>query len=533
MLAGWFVIAAFAAEPSAPTGRIDAVVVFPDRAEVTRVVEVPLVAGSNAITFRDLPPTIDEHTLAAAGDGVAGAKLTGIDVVSRELVEDRRARIVALEARIEQLADRVRERDDRVRAAQIELRFLEELRAAAAAQASAELLYADRTVEHARGIADLLRVRLPEVQAAARGAEIERRELQAQLDAARRELDTTRGGGQWARRDVTVTIDSPAAGEARVRLSYVLPGASWTPAYDVRASPDTGKADLTLHALVTQTSGEDWSEVSLVLSTARPALGVSPPALEPWWLTGGYTLVDAKPSSRAAAAPAAAPADEAYAEEAPPEAEPMAVAVATVETRAVATTFQVPNRSTVPGDGTRRKVRVADVPLDVELIHVAVPRLDASAWLVGRTTWTAAWPLLPGEVAAFTDGAFVGTSWLDLVGTGGELELPLGRDDGVSVEHTVVSDTTSRGDWLGRRTTERRWTWTVTNRRQVPVTVELRDVVPQSTEARWKVVPLADEPTRIEAGVWTYRRPLAPGAEATENFGWRVRYPRRAPPGGL
>ena len=46
----------------------------------------------------------------------------------------------------------------------------------------------------------------------------------------------------------------------------------------------TRKFVLSLNALLTQKSGEDWENVALKLSTARPGMGSLPPKLEPIWV---------------------------------------------------------------------------------------------------------------------------------------------------------------------------------------------------------------------------------------------------------
>lgn len=55
-----------------------------------------------------------------------------------------------------------------------------------------------------------------------------------------------------------------------LELSYVVPGARWAPAYQVKLSRDGAKAEIQLRAWIAQRSGEDWKGVKLRLSTASP-----------------------------------------------------------------------------------------------------------------------------------------------------------------------------------------------------------------------------------------------------------------------
>lgn len=58
---------------------------------------------------------------------------------------------------------------------------------------------------------------------------------------------------------------------AQLRLSYLLPGARWVPAYSIDFSDDFEQATLTMRAMVCQKTGEDWTSVPLTLSTANPS----------------------------------------------------------------------------------------------------------------------------------------------------------------------------------------------------------------------------------------------------------------------
>lgn len=66
----------------------------------------------------------------------------------------------------------------------------------------------------------------------------------------------------------------------RLTLSYLTPGATWSPTYEVWATPDGSQAELRLRALIAQATGEDWQGVKLSLSTATAAYVTELPALQ-------------------------------------------------------------------------------------------------------------------------------------------------------------------------------------------------------------------------------------------------------------
>jgi hypothetical protein len=73
-------------------------------------------------------------------------------------------------------------------------------------------------------------------------------------------------------------VESPR----RVRLSYQVPGARWFPSYELRVDGEDARAELVMTALVAQVTGEDWSGVSLSLSTADLHRRSDLPTLGAW-----------------------------------------------------------------------------------------------------------------------------------------------------------------------------------------------------------------------------------------------------------
>jgi hypothetical protein len=108
----------------------------------------------------------------------------------------------------------------------------------------------------------------------------EARELTTRLAETERELAAARDQARRAgrahladRQAVTKAVRIPLAGsasEVRLELDYEVPGARWAPTYAAHVDPTTGATVLHRRAVVAQATGEDWSHVTLALSTALP-----------------------------------------------------------------------------------------------------------------------------------------------------------------------------------------------------------------------------------------------------------------------
>ena len=116
----------------------------------------------------------------------------------------------------------------------------------------------------------------------------------AQLERQRAELDA-RGRALMGGGGLLVSTSLNTRGPAELRLTYEVTGPAWRPAYDVHLDPRTDQVTASLWAEVEQSTGEDWADVELTVSTAAPRAPLLPTL--PAWRIGERELF--VPASRA------------------------------------------------------------------------------------------------------------------------------------------------------------------------------------------------------------------------------------------
>ncbi len=79
-----------------------------------------------------------------------------------------------------------------------------------------------------------------------------------------------------------LTAQLAGNGPATVTLTYLVMNAQWTPTWDLQLQPDSNTVAISLGGLVAQSTGEDWTQSSLSLSTAIPSHAVTAPKLATW-----------------------------------------------------------------------------------------------------------------------------------------------------------------------------------------------------------------------------------------------------------
>src|SRR6185295_6357223 len=164
------------------------------------------------------------------------------------------------------------------------------------------LAFRNRSPEDQGALYDFIVARETTLQTEILALSRRRRDLARELDRLRRELaklQSARPRQRWA---ALVEVEVLSAGELEIELTYVVQTARWTPLYDLRLNG--GELEVTYLAEVAQGTGEDWIGVSLTLSTARPALALVIPELDPWYV-GPRPAPTPQPKMMAAAAPQA------------------------------------------------------------------------------------------------------------------------------------------------------------------------------------------------------------------------------------
>lgn len=74
------------------------------------------------------------------------------------------------------------------------------------------------------------------------------------------------------------------AGKYDFTISYIAYNAFWTPYYDVRVDDIKSPIKLVAKAKISQTTGIDWKQVKLSLSTSTPSQWGAAPVLNAWYL---------------------------------------------------------------------------------------------------------------------------------------------------------------------------------------------------------------------------------------------------------
>ena len=528
--------------------RIVAVTVFPDRAEVLRVVEASLPAGQSTLVIENLPANLIAESVRVRGSADGALTIGSVETKRHFEVAAVREAERRFLAELETLQDRRRGLDDRIATARLQLDFVTAIGREGPKLLSRQMAEGRFDPEVLSQALGLLGRGAAEAFETIQTAEIDKRALARKIDLVQRRLDKVRTG-RTATLVVRINLETERPAEVRLELTYQLPGASWRPLYDARLDTENGATQLVQIGEVRQGTGEDWSNVRLTLSTARPSVSARLPELASWVIDfatpGLYDGKRKRDKSEAElsilrkalkqtlTAPSAS-LDEATAMTRGNSraAEPARVLSARVVAGEFAAAYRIPGRVDVPSDNEPHKFVVSEHAFEAKLAVHTVPKIAPLAYLTAAIVYDGTVPILPGPVSVFRDGAFVGTSAIPMLRPGEEVTLSFGVDDKVRVDYRLqTGQRSSEGLFNKHLRLERRYLIEVTNHHARAMEITVLDQLPVPRDAAIEVALLrgstqvSERDVAKRKGVLAWRHRYEPGETRSIKFGYAVTYP--------
>jgi len=348
---------------------------------------------------------------------------------------------------------------------------------------------------------------------------------------------------------ITVDLTTEREGELDLSVEYLVPGAaSWQPSYAAHLTPDGAHVTLDVLAAVQQSTSEDWSDVRMSVSTVMPTTSLALPhlgertieldpdeAMELMQMARrgvgrGTAVADSMTPMPASVAGAMRPPHAMR----PPRDEPatpVAQRQGVVQANLLSARLEIPAPVTLRAGAPARRVLAARATLDTTLEHLTAPRETNAVFLVARARNAQRFPLLPGNVALFIGGDYVGTTALAGVPVEEEFALPFGVDSGVTVDRTLAERRVARVN--GRDELTLRYDYRLSNHRDRQVDVVVLDHLPVSRSQGLTVATTpntrAFSPRRDgdAPGVVRWNHRLAPAESERWTLGVVVRSPAR------
>jgi len=182
----------------------------------------------------------------------------------------------------------------------------------------------------------------------------------------------------------------------------------------------------------------------------------------------------------------------------------------------------------VPTNGKEQVATLQEFTMNGSFHHLAIPKIDNSAYLLSEITGFEKYNLLPGEANIIFENTYVGKTYINPASLNDTLSLTMGRDDRVTIKRDKLKDFSSI-KFLGSNKLQKfTYELTVKNSKSETVNIVLKDQYPLSTNKDIEVELLNSTNAEVntETGALAWKLALAPGESKKIRVEYSIKYPK-------
>jgi len=259
-------------------GKVDEVTVYRGQALVTRLVEVPGPAGLREVVVTELPERINPGSIYA--ESADGVEVRSVRYRIRPVERDVREEVRKLDQEIREVQDQIQGLTEQEKVFANQTSYLDKLEQFTAPTAHVELTKGVLNAETLKALTAFMFETRGTISGKLLKLGFDKRDLTDKLSVLNRQRELLTAGSDKAIRETVVFVNLKAAG-GKMRLRYLVDGATWDPSYNARVDAKRQGVLIEYNASIEQMSGEDWNDVTMSLSTATPSLVANAPVLLP------------------------------------------------------------------------------------------------------------------------------------------------------------------------------------------------------------------------------------------------------------
>ena len=354
---------------------------------------------------------------------------------------------------------------------------------------------------------------------------------------ARIEAQINQMRGQQGKRvgEVVVQMSSKQAEKINLKLSYLIHKAGWAPVYDLRSAGIGKLISLAYKANVYQSTGYNWENVNLTISTGNPGASQTSPVFYPWYIDYYQPMRSYKREmAKSAPAPSAIMFDDMAMAEVEELEEEIDVGYATAAPTTIAAqsalsaTYEITAKQNIPSDGQQHMVSIQEHKLNAGYKFFAVPKLREDAFLLAELANYGELNLLPGNANIYYEGGYVGQAYINPQQADDTLQLSLGKSNNIAISHNVLKDKSGKQTIGGNIKVDKGFELVVYNKNNHSADVEILDQIPISRQ-KDIVVELIDgggASYNSNTGQLKWNIEMAAGEKKVLKFSYSVKYPK-------
>jgi len=523
------------------------VTVYSDRALVTREATATIGTEPTVFAFKQLPGWVDDGSVRVSS---SAGRILDVRVNRNYLAQASDKTYRRAEEGSQKLANQMEALDDELKVLDAQTKQIKDIKAFSLEKLTKDMTVGNITVDSYGAVVKFISKSLRDTAKARRAVQLKRTKLAPKIEASDKRLAELEGLTQLEETTVLVTLQGKAKRTGLIKLTYMLPGATWEPMHEFRVSQANPRAvEVTSFAVVTQTSGEDWNRAEMTFSTQSSTESVRIPELEA--LTLGDTKTATQMLKRQSASFSRAQAafvgqnrlwnkrlqknavrhnfEEMYQSNFNYLQVVQSKTVQifqSLQKRGTTAHFKAISSAHVRADGHSVRLPIGRSQFKAKQKIVAAPEQSLNAARTLDMLNESAQPLLPGKVALYQDGAFLGMTDVDFIADGERFSLFLNVADQLKLSR-VLDKKHSALIRKHRTRMQVAFIVTVENLSSKVTSLTLADRIPVSENreivvSRVKITPTAKPDSK---GILRWALTLKPKEKRTFKLQYQIEYP--------
>ncbi|MCD6378915.1 mucoidy inhibitor MuiA family protein [bacterium] len=514
-----------------------------DDVRIIRRGKIEVTTGLYKLICTDFPSRTSSSSIQVEGNGSAEAKITGIDIRDTENLYTKSPEYNKLLKDLEKLNLKEDSLAIQQKSLNKRLKFVLSLSNFSLESANEELARESFDIKDWQNLLNFIENENTSIENKISDIRRKSGKIKENIQSISLKLNNMRVSKKG--KEVIIDCEVMSAGDLTINFSYLVGFAAWTPEYVLRYNKLTQTIDLSYKALVEQKSGENWENVYVLLSTARPHLGAAPPKLTPSYIRTRpiYPSISRMSNTKnvneslAMKSSIIKTSDELHVRGGRDHSINFSLEETETSKSGFSANFAIKNPISISSGATRR-VLIKRVKIPVELSLYSCPRLSEHTFAAGKITNTMDIPILEGTGGIYVETkpsensipitTFVGNENILSAASGEKITVHLGIDQDIKVKHKL-----EKREYLSKKKnkrTEIRYHYTITaeNFKKHDVELTIEDRLPVSTMDDIDVDDIDIKPqpdTRRDDGIITWKLPLKNGEKINISIEYTIKFP--------
>lgn len=266
------------------------------------------------------------------------------------------------------------------------------------------------------------------------------RQLEEKLTILKEQLQKTESFDKKQQNNIIIKIIAQEECEMQITVTYIVPNVRWEASYDFSLNTEDNTITMAYYGEITQHTGENWENVMVTLSSSVIEANIEIPKLYPVYLSG-YEVKRSKELNIESEELEDGFFPEGVEEEAPKESEEEEKDLRVkVDKKGASSVFNIEKPYDIPSDGNGHKLLILSSNFIPKLNYETIPELMEYVYFKATIKNNTTLPLLPGKIFIYRNKSYMGKSSLKYIAQNENFDLSFGIDEDLRIKRVVFTD---------------------------------------------------------------------------------------------